>query len=338
MIFYESDEDMKSFNEDYYVSAYFCRKEEERKSLRKAGALCGLGLLGYVLIQNILVLVIQAAGLWDKYATDSFFQSGADIFLTFGSVLLPFMLVNRLMKKHTGAGETLIFDRRVSTGSLFISVIAGSGICMAANVVSSVFIAVMSAFGFTLTSPDVPMPEGAAGFLLSFVRVVAVAAMAEEISLRGYIMGNLKKYGDVFAIGASAVLFAIMHGNLVQAPFALMAGFAIGYFTVKTGTLWTGIMIHGINNFISLALSYIMDISGEETGAILSVLVIYGFGFIGIVASLIFSVRNRNIKFSAGNTVLSQGEKISGFFINIPMILAFLLMLYITSNYVTFGR
>ena len=34
----------------------------------------------------------------------------------------------------------------------------------------------------------------------------------------------------------------------------------------------------------------------------------------------------------------SPGEKISSFFFNIPMIIAFLLMLYITSNYVTFGR
>ncbi len=329
---------MNSFNSNYFTPDYFYRKERERKSLRKAGALCGLGLLGYVFIQNALALGIQAVGLWDKYTSDSFFQSGADIFLTFGGVLLPFMIINRLIKKYTGAGETLVFDCRVSKGSLLLSVIAGSGLCMAANIVSSVFIGIMSAFGFTLTSPDVPMPEGSAGFFLSFVRVVVVAAMAEELSLRGYIMGNLKKYGDVFAIGASAVLFAIMHGNLVQAPFALMAGFTIGFFTVKTGTLWTGILIHGVNNFISLVLSYIIKGSGEETGALLSAVIIYGLGFIGTVCALIFVFRNREKRFSDGDTVLSAGEKIGSFFFNIPMILAFILMLYITSNYVAFGR
>lgn len=329
---------MNSFNSNYFTPDYFYRKEKERKSLRKAGALCGLGLLGYVFIQNVLALGIQAVGLWDKYTSDSFFQSGADIFLTFGGVLLPFVIINRLIKKHTGAGETLIFDRRVSKGSFLLSVIAGSGLCMAANVVSSLFIGIMSAFGFTLTSPDVPMPEGSAGFFLSVIRVVVVAAMAEELSLRGYVMGNLKKYGDTFAIGASAVLFAIMHGNLVQAPFALMAGFTIGYFTVKTGTLWTGIMIHGVNNFISLALSYIIETAGEETGALLSAGIIYGLGFVGVIATFIFFTKNRIIRLSDGNTVLSAGEKIGSFFFNIPMILAFLLMLYITSNYVTFGR
>lgn len=329
---------MNSFNGAYFTPDYFYRKEKERKSLRKAGSLCGLGLLGYVFIQNGLALIIQAVGLWDKYTTDSFFQSGADIFLTFGGVLLPFIVIDRLLKKYTGSGEALVFSRRVSLGSLLLSVIAGSGFCMAANIVSSVFIGIMSAFGFTLTSPDVPMPEGSAGFLMSFIRVVVVAAMAEEISLRGYVMGNLKKYGDTFAIGASAVLFAIMHGNLVQAPFALMAGFTIGFFTVKTGTLWTGILIHGINNFISLILSYIIESAGEEAGALLSAIIIYGLGFIGCVCAFIFVMRNKEKRFSDGDTVLNPGEKISSFFFNIPMIIAFLLMLYITSNYVTFGR
>ncbi len=328
---------MNRYSDDYFTSVYFYRKEEERKELKRVGALCGLALLGYVLIQNVIALGIRAAGLWDKYTSDSFFQCGADIFLTFAGVLVPFILVNRFMKKKTGVQEPLIFDGRVSGGALFTAVVAGSGLCMAANVVSSFFITFMSLFGFSLSSPDVPMPEGSAGFFMSFVRVVVVAAMAEELSMRGYVMGNLKKYGDLFAVGASAVLFAIMHGNLVQAPFALIAGFTIGYFTVKTGTLWTGILIHGVNNFISLALSYIIEAAGEETGALLSAAVIYGFGFVGVITAVIFIANNKKLKLSAGDTVLSTGEKAGAFFINIPMILAFLLMVYITSNYIEYG-
>ena len=329
---------MNGFNEDYYTSAYFYRKEEERRGLRKVGSLCGLGLLAYVLIQSIITLVIQSFGLWDKYSTDSFFQSGADIFLTFAGVLLPFVFINRQMKKHTGTAEPLIFERRVSRGAFLNAVIAGAGLCMEANLVSSAFLTFMSGLGFSLTSPEVPMPEGSAGFLLSFVRVVVVAAMAEELSLRGYIMGNLRRYGDLFAIGASAVLFAIMHGNLVQAPFALIAGFAIGYFTVKTGTLWTAVLIHGINNFISLALSYMLDYTDEETGALLTSFIIFGLGTVGIISTFIFVFRNKKVRLYRGDTVLSTADKAGAFFFNLPMILAFLLMLYITSNYVMFGR
>ncbi len=329
---------MNSFSGEYFTSDYFYRKESERKKLKRIGAFFGIGLLAYVIIQNILALGIQSAGLWDKYTTDKVFQSGADIFLTFAGVLLPFAVIDRIMKKYTGTRETLVFERKVSAASVLGAVICGVGLCMEANLISSVFITFMGSFGFSLTSPEVPMPEGSAGFLLSFIRVAVVAAMAEEISVRGYVMGNLRRYGDTFAIGASAVLFAIMHGNLVQSPFALIAGFAIGYFTVKTGTLWTGILIHGFNNFISLALSYIMESAGEEVGILFTALSIYGLGTIGIIGTVIFVKKNRKSPLSAGETVLSPGEKISAFFLNIPMILAFLLMLYITADYVTFGR
>ena len=93
-----------------------------------------------------------------------------------------------------------------------------------------------------------------------------------------------------------------------------------------------------MNNFISLALSYILEITGEEDGAALYVIIIYGASVIGIVSYLIFRFRNRGSRLSDGSTVLSPVEKIRGFFFNIPMISAFLLMLYITSNYVEFGR
>ncbi len=329
---------MNSFYNGYFTPDYFIRKEKDKKELKKTGALCGIGLCSYVLIQNVLALGIQAVGLWDMYMSNTFFQCGADIFLTFAGVLLPFGIINRFMKKHTGVKEPIVFEREVSGSSLFTAVMAGTGICMAANIVSSVFVTLMSVFGFKLTSPDVPMPEGSAGFLLSFVRVVVVAAMAEELAIRGYVMGNLRKYGDLFAISVSAVIFAVMHGNLIQSPFALMAGFTIGYFTVKTGTLWTGIIIHGINNFVSLSLSYIIELKGQGTGTLIYAAIIYGLGFVGLMCAIIFGRRNRNKKFRDGNTFLSTGEKLSGFFFNLPMLIAFGIMLYITSNYIEFGR
>lgn len=329
---------MASFTGEYFTPDYFFRKENEKKTLRKVGALCGVALLGYVLIQNIIALGIQLVGLWDKYTTDKFFQSGADIFLTFAGVLLPFTVINRIMKKYTGAEEPLVFERKTGRLSFLGAVISGVGMCMEANIVSSFFITFMGGLGFTLSSPEVPMPEGTEGFLLSFIRVVVVAAMAEELSLRGYVMGNLRKYGDNFAIGVSAVLFAIMHGNLIQSPFALIAGFTIGYFTVKTGTLWTAILIHGVNNFISLALSYIMEAAGQEAGALITAMCIYALGTVGIIGTAIFVKKNKNRPLYVGETVLSTGEKISAFFFNIPMIIAFLIMLYITSTYVNFGR
>lgn len=317
---------------------YFIKKETERKALKRLGIFCGTGVCLYVLIQNAISLFLQLVGLWDNYSTNTFFQIGTDIILSFAGVLLPFVLLSFAMRKYTSVKEPLLFEKRVSKGSLVLAVVSGVGICMAANIISSIFIGIAALFGFKLTSPEIPLPTDTAGMILTFVRTVVVAAMAEELALRGYVLGHIReKYGDAFAVGVTAVIFAIMHGNLVQSPFALIAGAAIGYFTVKTGTLWVGIFIHMFNNFISLCSAYILELQGQETGALLYTVAVYGISFIGIICSLVFFINNKDKKLRKNQSVLSLSEKLTAYFFNIPMIIALIIMLYVTSTFVEFG-
>ena len=73
--------------------------------------------------------------------------------------------------------------------------------------------------------------------------------------MRGVVMQPLRKFGDRFAIVASAVLFAILHGNMVQIPFAFVAGLALGYFAIVTNSIWTSVVIHSLNNLSAVIIS-----------------------------------------------------------------------------------
>lgn len=328
---------MNNFYSGNITPDYFIRKEGERRELKKLGSLCAIAICAYVLVQNILVLLLHPLGLLDNYQNNSFFQCGVDIIITFAGILLPFAVINIFMKKHSGVKETCVFERKVSVPNIFLAVVSGTGLCMAANIIASVFIAIFAIFGMKLTSPDIPMPMGVSGMLLSFVRVVVVAAMTEEIALRGIVMGNLRKYGDAFAIGTAALVFALMHGNLVQSPFALIAGFTIGYFTLKTGTLWTGILIHGMNNFISLVISYIIKYMGDETGNLIYYFLIFTLSAAGIFGFIIFFINNKADKLGKSRSVMSLSEKLSAYLFNFPMIVAFMIMIFITTNFIEFG-
>ncbi len=178
------------------------------------------------------------------------------------------------------------------------------------------------------------MPGGLSGVMTTLIRVVVVAAITEELTLRGYVMGNLRKYGDKFAILVSSLVFAVMHGNFVQAPFALIAGFGLGYLCIKTGTIWTGIAIHAANNFISLAISYAMESLPEKTVNILYVFVIYGFIFFGLISLRLLKSRTAHINFYNDYIFASNGEKIKAFFLNPAMIAALGYMFYITLKYI----
>lgn len=143
-------------------------------------------------------------------------------------------------------------------------------------------------------------------------------------------MQNLRKYGDAFAIIASAFVFGLFHGNAVQMPFAFLCGLIIGYAVVATESLWTGIIIHGLINAmsaISSALIYYFDEYVSNTffyiGSVVGIAV-------GIIALLIYSTRYKNYKLAnhdKNSMGLSLGEKFSKFISSPLMILVIVLYL-----------
>ncbi len=297
----------------------------------------GAAFLGFVLLQNILYLLFTVAGFTKKYNSDPVYQSALDIILIIAGMLIPFYFLGKRMKKISGIPEPIAFEKPDSSIKFITAVIAGLGVCMLANIVTSYITLFMEVFGIHLKSPDIAMPTGISGVVITVVRVVICAAMTEEITMRGYVMGNLRAYGDKFAILMSSVMFAAMHGNLVQAPFALIAGFAIGYFSIKTGSIWTGVVIHALNNGISVVITYAAEYLSEDAANMLSVILIYGFILLGALAFTAFIVMTKEKRLTDNCTELSLKEKINAFIFNPAMLIAFAYMIYITAQYIEIG-
>ena len=326
---------MENYYNYYQDPDYHFKRQQQKKEIKKLGIYTGFALICQVVIQNVLSVVLKLTGLLEKYTVDGSYQNAIDIILVILGLMVPFYYIGKKMKETSGIAEPLMTEKSCDSKAFVLAVVSGTGFCMLANIVTSYFTIFMSALGLELSAPEVAMPTGVVGILTTVIRVVVVAALAEEIALRGYVMGNLRKYGDKFAIIISATVFAVIHGNLVQAPFALIAGFAIGYFTVKTGSIWTGIAIHAANNFISTAVSYAVDYLGEETASIIYLFVIYGFIAAGFVSMKLFNKRSA-VKLYQGDYILTEKEKAASFFLNPSMIIAIGYMLYITSLYVGF--
>lgn len=87
----------------------------------------------------------------------------------------------------------------------------------------------------------------------SFVRVCMIAPIAEEVLMRGYILGGLhSKYGTAVALLVSALLFACLHFNMVQTISALFCGIILGFLYLKTKSIFCCILSHFLYNAISL--------------------------------------------------------------------------------------
>ncbi len=88
--------------------------------------------------------------------------------------------------------------------------------------------------------------------IMSFISIALVPAFCEEFLFRGLILRNLLPYSGKVAIIVSAVMFGLMHQSIYQMIYTTAAGLAMGYIYYKTGSLWCTVLMHFLNNCISV--------------------------------------------------------------------------------------
>ena len=95
--------------------------------------------------------------------------------------------------------------------------------------------------------------------LLALLIVWTFAAFGEEISYRGYLFGRASRFGDVFAVIFSAILFG--YGHYYKGPSGIVdsgvAGLILAIaFLLNRRNLWACILAHGLIDAVGVACAY----------------------------------------------------------------------------------
>ena len=164
--------------------------------------------------------------------------------------------------------------KKAPLGKSTAVVMLGLGVCALSNIASSAFgVIFKNITGDDVVSNDIGQGEGVVSFIIALLCVGILPALVEEFAFRGVILGTMRKYmSDGASIFLSAMLFALLHGNLVQIPFAFGVGLVLGYAAVYTGSMIPGVVIHGINNVMSVVLSYALAGASLTVNGIISIL------------------------------------------------------------------
>lgn len=86
-----------------------------------------------------------------------------------------------------------------------------------------------------------------------------VVPIGEEVFFRGFVHNALRnKFGMWASIVISSFVFALAHGNLTQSIAVFFAGLCLAWLYEKSGSLWTPIFAHGLNNGLAIAMSVIL--------------------------------------------------------------------------------
>ncbi len=137
---------------------------------------------------------------------------------------------------------------------------------LAFSIVFPVFTAVIVYFGISwinmlLLEEDYNMFYDYMGyensFLWAFIFVGVVAPVFEELAFRGYLFNQLMNVTTSrVTIIATALIFALVHFSFISILWIFPFGIVLGYLRYKYRTLWLGMIVHFIHNFLVLLLEY----------------------------------------------------------------------------------
>ncbi len=234
--------------------------------------------------------------------------------------LAPTVVVSLCFKKHP---VPLLPHRRLSAADGFLVVLGMVGLCIITSIGVSILMSFLENFGVPM--PDLPslLENTPTSFALNLLVMAVLPSLLEELLFRGCVLRVLRPYGDWLAILVSAALFGLMHGNIVQIPFALVVGVALGWLYVATDNIWLPIAVHFANNAVSVSMEYAMlHLDGKAQD--LFAVVTYGLVIlVGVAAFVMLSAGKSALLRRIGNSdCLPLAERVKALFSSPPLLIA----------------
>lgn len=317
------------------------QKQKDKKILTTMGFSFGLAIILYFVLSKAVIAFLFLISRFSP-ALKSFMsgQTGLYVLQSFMSVLFiggPFLISYSILKKkkYVGIlpyGTTYNKKAAVSLTMFLAPVMLVSTIIV--NLISAVF---QDAVGITFESGMEDMTaEGPFGAIILAFSLAVIPAIVEEFCIRGVVLQPLRRYGDKFAIVMSAAIFSVLHGNMVQIPYTLVAGIYLGYLCVATGSIWPSIVLHFINNMFSAVQLIILSNYGETASAASVVIMLGVLVAVGIAGGLIFFNMGYKTELKKGVNTLKTGEKVGSVLKSPALIVAIVFMLFTTVTTVNF--
>lgn len=298
----------------YYDPASFQMMQEEKRGLKRTvNWLCWTLLAAMLLMTGLMIACryyLSAIGYTPVDSQSDFAGFTPELYyLMLNAIYMVALAAPPLIYfrvRRIPLSEALPFERAgfVKTAAC---VFFGALVCMLANYPANVVAEIQDYFGFQ-SNLEMPLTNDLSVLILYGIMVAVIPPIVEELLFRGMVLHGLRKYGDGFAVVVSAILFGLYHGNFVQIAFAFFAGLVMALVVVKTGSLWTSILIHFANNSISLALEMIKRFAGDQavnTADFIVMSALMVFGTLSLIYLIVkdrhfFQPESRNLPFPLG--------------------------------------
>lgn len=152
-------------------------------------------------------------------------------------------------------------------------------------------------------------------YLSGIITVCAIPALCEETLFRGAMLNSFRGTNKWLGIIASGFAFMLMHGNPDQTVYQLALGITLGYIAWETKNIWVGVLIHGLNNFVSITIQFIYSsISvGSDAGEVVETTLSWGdiayYAIVGVIGCIIAGFLIKKLTDKLKNHLQTVGQE-----------------------------
>lgn len=221
-------------------------KEDMEESFKKDITSIGRRLIGYMLVFFFFAGVGQYAAQQRAVTAKDFYGIvGVWLFIAAGLSLLIWSFSKKFPMKriyeHVASRKMTIQSFAMICASLY-----------GVRFISKLFLGGIEKLLFEMGIPVTLVANTSEELTSSIIFVLYLGVMApvvEEFIFRGFIGYRLERYGKVFTILFTALIFSLFHANITQEVFTFMAGIVFAYVAIEYGFQWA-VVVHMMNNFI----------------------------------------------------------------------------------------
>lgn len=309
-------------------------EKQIRKYLRRQFRPLGWSLVVYYLIMNAMVMLTMAVdsatlalknlvngrpGLPMEKVQDVLAQNGWGYLLT---IAVGLTILFAWKGWDFFREEVFAKQKKMQFGSFCGILCVFLGCQVGVSLYATVLEALLNCIGLSAMTALEAATITAETFSMFFYASIA-APIVEEILFRGFIQRSLLPFGKKFAIFASALLFGMFHGNLIQTPYAFLVGLVLGYVTAEYN-IWWAILLHMVNNMVLAdLLPRLLSFLPGMAGDMIMGSIVWGFA---IAAVVILIVKRREVKTYLRSECMDR-RCLRGFFLNSGFVVMSILLI-----------
>jgi len=198
--------------------------------------------------------VFSSLGVYGAY----FLSVGLSIFTQVGILLVvPFLLLKKTNKMNFKQTCAHYGFKKISWKSLLLCLVLGVSVFLLNIYCSNFFNSIIQYLGYRPSSGGSSLiPATWWTLVLDLLCTAVLPAFCEEALHRGMLMRGMSSLGMKKSILVSGLLFGLLHLNIEQFFYATIIGFFLGYLAYGSGSIYPCIIVHFMNNALSVFLSF----------------------------------------------------------------------------------